>query len=1096
MLQVKGYPLLEDGLAFLSGYLKDRPDRKVTVFCDDRVTMYAEQCVCDRFGGSFDVTVVPFKRYAHEAGIGLSRQGAVMAVKKIMSDSAGSLRCFSARSAGGRGADAVCEMLQRLAESDVTAGMLSEAADALSQEEGGTGGADGMLPMKLCDLALLMREYERFLDGKGLADGTRLMRRLPAKIRVSADIRGGACVFFGFSALTAQEADCVRAACETAEDVLGLFPAGSAPIYANHAIETFKAVCDEFGGASVLAAEEACVRSRAAETLRKRLYDTSVFSAAYVPEVTRDIETAMCGSEEEELRAACARIREFVRKEDGRYGDVAVLVSSMDSYAPLLKKVLDGEYRIPYFADVKKPLLEHPFARFALSVLRAVSDNFMPESAQLVASSPYFGDDGRFRNYLAKHCNYRRGARKDIKVKTVWQECMRHVSGVDDGKALEAAKTEARGQIDYLKNCKQKMDDAADFFKNRKMKVRGFCEGVRKLRIRFDKEERDKEGTLVRHGVTDGIAKGCEDKALEYFLSVADERLEAVLEETERVLGDMTMDAGEFASVLEEGLDSCQVSLLPMSPDTVRVCDITAERIPAARFVLALGMTDSVPCRSRDSSVLSCSEMDRLPGRKRIDGRADRISARVREGVCMNLCSFTGRLFLSYPGVQDSRESEILRYVRRAFRLDAQGRDAVQFLGNCSETVPAARELCAQRALQGSAPSERARGIAAEREGALLAAMREDGGLEGEISRVLAAGRDSGKTAILQGDQGERLYFSAQGGKVSPTLLETYAECPYKCFAERGLHLKERDETAMRATESGTFVHEVLQKTAELIKDNEISDEESCRRKARECAENLLSDVRYVYLTDTEAGKYTASRLAADTAEIAAGMYAQIANSGFEIRSAEHWIGDSEKLAGKIDRVDSCGSYVRIVDYKTGQYDTSASQYYLGRKLQLELYMASVLEEDEGSIPAGMYYFPASVRYRDAKDSGTLPFRMDGFSNGSEEAVKLSDTDVTSQNPESRYVNASLKSRKDPRSRVMDEGTLRSFIRYSELCAEGLAGELREGFAAPSPNAEAPACKFCPFGGMCASQGEMRVRAKAEKINCKEIAQIVEENDG
>ena len=77
-------------------------------------------------------------------------------------------------------------------------------------------------------------------------------------------------------------------------------------------------------------------------------------------------------------------------------------------------------------------------------------------------------------------------------------------------------------------------------------------------------------------------------------------------------------------------------------------------------------------------------------------------------------------------------------------------------------------------------------------------------------------------------------------------------------------------------------------------------------------------------------------------------------------------------LRGYVDRVDvwkSPGSeYYRVVDYKTGKKDFDYCDVFNGVGLQMLLYLFALKKSgssllDEHSIPAGVQYFPARVRY-------------------------------------------------------------------------------------------------------------------------------------
>ena len=1087
MAKVKGYLSLDEGLKYLIEYVRplDESGMCVTVFCDEGMTLSVEQSICKEMGGSFNVSVTTFNRFQRDGGRRLSKQGSVMAVRKIMSDHREELNCLSAGSGGKRSAAAVYEVLSRLYSANIMGDELLKARDM-------AGHRSGMLQKKLQDLALISNEYISFLETGNYLDENRFMHKLSESIGSKPAIREGAVVFFGFSSLTEQELGCMKKVCDASRNVLGLFPEGGKAIsgsegtktwhmYSDQAINAFRDRC----GAEIWETECAVRRSRTAESLRETLYDIGVFAWEDAQRMVTGrivVDDPCRGGEEEELRRACARISEHVRKDGYRYGEIAVLVSDMGRYSPFLRKVF-GEYGIPYFANEKKALSDHPFMRFALAVLRAASENLSPSSVQLVASSPYFGDSGEYRNYLAKYCNYQKGADREILESSVKEACEKN--GGDADKCIE-----------YLKGKRERLLEAVGCFSAEKAICKDFCDGVRALRIRYDRDGK----------VTKQLADACGDGMLREFLSDSKGRIDAVLDEMERVLGDMPMNVSEFASLLEEGMSASKVSLLPVCPDEVFVGDIAQDRVCAKKMVLALGMTDDVPGRCQDSAILSSGDIRILTEGQTaktkeeteiirrfsaMDG-AERVNERTREAVCMNLCAFSERLYLSSPLGQETEESEILRYIRKAYVPEEADNDRI-FLGNCAAAVPMARE---QRRLENlcedaSVPREEI-ALAAKRKHALEKARQGSP----EMSDGLRETREwRGREMSDCISRGQDLFFRRE--TVSPTLLETYCKCPFWNFAQRGLRLKEREETAMRATDSGDFVHEVMKEVGALIKEGQVTDETDCKKKAEEIARDVLKEPQYSFLTDTKAGRYTAERLVGETAEIAAGLYRQIANSGFEIDATELKIDETKTelkgheigISGRIDRVDKGKNdegqeYIRIVDYKTGSYDTSAAKYYTGEKLQLELYMASVLGD---SVPAGIYYFPARMDYvksGDRKKNVDL-FRMDGFTNDSIESMRMSDNDFDAdKNKKSRYVKADLSNRNGG---MMSEDTLRDFIAYSVLCGRKAKEEIGAGFVAPTTIEGADACSYCPYRGMCASMGNKTER-KSVKVKCIDVA--------
>ena len=213
-----------------------------------------------------------------------------------------------------------------------------------------------------------------------------------------------------------------------------------------------------------------------------------------------------------------------------------------------------------------------------------------------------------------------------------------------------------------------------------------------------------------------------------------------------------------------------------------------------------------------------------------------------------------------------------------------------------------------------------------------------------------------------------------------------------------------------------------------------------------EIGAELLQKSVYSMQQDVASGVVAAEKLLKEGVDVAAAAYRQIKNSDFAVEKTEVSV-ETEFFRGNVDRMDGTEKYVRVIDYKTGNIDDTAVSYYTGRKLQMQLYMSELKGE---RIPAGVFYFPASVNYAD-EDEGR--FRMKGFLNGDEEALKCGDKNIT-EDKKSEYFPAALKNTAATK-RVMDETTFRDFLDYAVLVSRQGCQELKEGISRPRRMARA-----------------------------------------
>lgn len=1036
------------------------------IFCEDRLTLEAERAVARAQGAAFDTSVATFARFLRGAGSkkALSKQGSVLAVGAIASRRAGELKCFGKNPAACAGR--LYETIAQLRAALVTPDMLDEAR----------AGADRLLAEKLADIALVYRDYLAFLD-TGYVDESGVLAGLPAAME-ERNVAGANVVFAGFSSFTRQAAEGIFAALRIAKSVSGVFIGGEEELYTNEAVNAFEKYCRMAGAQCerVALPSRACA---AAESLRRGLYDP----VRGAPLPCANVHIFEAADETDELSFIASMIRSEVSR-GARWRDIALfLPPDAAGYAVGLEKLF-AEYKIPYYADAKRSLASHPLAKFLLRYFALISEGYDPADADAFIGNPFFGDRGSceaYRNYLLKYANFRGGVKRPIKE--VPNEGKR---GKKDANAEPLVFEALRGRIlSAFEGAKPSMLCAE------------YCRLARRLFELFGCESTQKE-LAERLGEAGMFAER------EYMLRGMDGILR-VLSEAEELAGGEKRRAEEFSASLAEALNALEVSLIPQYADAVFVGSLTESKQRACKIVFAAGLTTDVPPAGADTALISDKDIDRLRALQvEISPKIREVNARARENAALALCSFTEKLYLSYPlarGGEECKKSELIDEARaclcsqsgkplaaltRAALERAEKTDRAAYIrylaGVSSERVPAVRELLAR-----ADAYRRGRGDFSAHAG-LLAALRARGDAPDSLLFPAERNKNFIPNAAELAFRGKRT--------VSPTFIEGYFSCPYRNFAERGLGLQEREEQSVRVTDTGNFMHEVLRKLADNMPSLNAGN---CEDFLRETARELLKNPPYCYLRDTAEGEYSASALENEAAVVGKNVFEQITGSDFTVAAAEQTFGYPDSpfrgiallsgerkisLAGKIDRVDRCGAYARVVDYKTGSFDVSAENYYTGRKLQLELYLSAAAK---GGKPAGAYYFPARLAF--ASPDTDSPFRMQGFTVGDDAVVKMSDKSVE-PGQKSRFIDAYYQNK---RKKMLESEDFEAFIAYSVLAAQNCAKEAEAGCIAASPYRGA--CDFCPYGGMCGHDISAPPRSE-KKVTGEEIVNIVKKRRG
>ena len=1019
--------------------LNETNGKNTVIFCEDRLTLAAERTVCSAVGGTFSTSVFTFARFlASERGKRndvLSSQGSAMAIRAIIEQNRGNLKLFGKFSASSA-AEAVYDTIALLYSSKISAEDVAKA------------GANGLLESKLHDISVIYSAYNNYLKENGKTDRNAYLSELPEVICKSARLAHSEVIFLGFQSFTRSSLECVRAAFETAENVHGLFIGGAEEIYVNEGAAAFIAAARGFGGAVSESVPSTLIPE--AEALRKNLFDPDCF---YSGEKTQcsNVSVFEAADEEEELEFIAASIKKHVLDGGERYAKISVMVPDVASAERDINRVF-SEYRIPYYADRRRKLSEHPVCAFICDYLGCAVSGCSFKDCEGVISSPMFpaerADKDEYRNYALRLVNFRGGIKREPKREIL------ETMNFDYGAVQRVREKFLRG-LDFI---------------SQKGGIRGICAGLRSLLSDFKVEEKLKslsENFKDSYPTVSEFSKRVYDAALK------------VIGEAEEIAGaDVTIK--EFIKILKSGFAALEISLIPPKADAVFVGDLAATANTGSNVVFAARLTGDVPASSSDTSLLTDREISALESvNLDISPKIRQVNMRRRELTALNICAFRKSLYLTYPvrsGGEECGVSEIVSYACAVFATKSNARikalnfrllekDGRALPYYCSEKLPALKRLSAD--------------CKPETLASLYGVLKDAGyGRDADI-----AVKPPEKKSVSDG----RALFVTYNS-VSPTALETYFSCPFRNFMQQGLKLKEREEGAMRPLDTGNFIHTVLQTLAPEI--CALKDGDSVLSRSREISEELLKTPAYCALNDSKSGEYTASELIKEAAAVSLGMYEQLINSGFKVEKCESRceiaLGGGIKINGRIDRVDSYGDMVRIIDYKTGSVDASATNYYTGLKLQLPLYLSA---EAKGRRAAAAYYFPAATEYKTKADG---VFRLQGFMDGSDEVVSASDLTLQPKK-KSEYFDAYLGGKKI--DGAMEPEVFADFLKYSVLVASKGAEEMLEGNVSPSPVADA--CKYCRMGGSCGfAAGADGAERTCRTVKCADIAEIVRRAGG
>ncbi|MDR1138297.1 MAG: PD-(D/E)XK nuclease family protein [Clostridiales bacterium] len=332
--------------------------------------------------------------------------------------------------------------------------------------------------------------------------------------------------------------------------------------------------------------------------------------------------------------------------------------------------------------------------------------------------------------------------------------------------------------------------------------------------------------------------------------------------------------------------------------------------------------------------------------------------------------------------------------------------------------------------------------------------------------------------------------------KTSISRIEQFMTCPYKHFLRYGLNLREIEVGGTRPADIGSFLHTVLEEFVKLGCD--VSKIDSIIRASLEIHYKLLLDTNIVIRQRAEFEAKHLSNI----------IVRQLQDSSFRPIGTEVEFGsncqyrgidyDGIELHGKIDRVDAYNGCIRLIDYKSGKSQFSHKELYLGKKIQLLMYMQVFLQL--GYRPAGSFYFPAIAKWDDDEYS----YQLKGIYNSDIAVIYALDNNLSQCMPEhdksnplkSMHINCQAvwdTKTNEPKlkpqiNKGIHEDTIAAMASYASNIVAKTLDNIKDGFVERRPLVVGKSsCQYCEYKRVCVANGKIRSREFVTTVSKAEL---------
>lgn len=297
---------------------------------------------------------------------------------------------------------------------------------------------------------------------------------------------------------------------------------------------------------------------------------------------------------------------------------------------------------------------------------------------------------------------------------------------------------------------------------------------------------------------------------------------------------------------------------------------------------------------------------------------------------------------------------------------------------------------------------------------------------------------------------------------ISASRLEDYFKCPMHHFLNYTIKVQQRPKNEILPFDTGIILHNLLLNFYKANKN--VGDLYEFAKQ------QIFSEVDANDRLKINAKSPVLVNLIDEAVRVLNGVNNIDQNSNFVPQKFEFSFKNNTALnlgnaylTGQIDRVDSDGENLRIVDYKTGKADAGLKELYYGNKLQLFLY-ALAMENTSKQRVVGSFYLPLHNNYTDEENK----YALNGFFENTTQNVINMDKSLT-PGGSSNIVN--IRMTKDglayKTNKALDFDKFDKLKKYSKTVSAAAIEEIKLGYIKPSPNDASAVCDYCPYTQIC-----------------------------
>ena len=813
---------------------------------------------------------------------------------------------------------------------------------------------------------------------------------------------------------------------------------------------------------------------------------------------TSDIKLFRAQNTYSEIEGAARDIIRMCRDEGYRYKDIAVITRNLENYETIIASIFE-EHEIPYFIDEKRNIEGNLIVVLITSVIEILTKNWSYEAVfrylKTTLTNVTIEEVDILENYVLAAGI--KGKKKWLEEE-VWNYRPDSLFGRDE---ISIQEEEFLNKVNSIRSIV--IEPIKKLYKNTRGKRNGeeICRTVFEFLTEIGAPE--KVETLIEE-FKENKRQTLANEYSQIWNIIID-----LLDQTVEVMGATPLTLEEFVKIMSIGFREHKMGLIPPAVDQVLVGSVERLKSHDICILYLVGVNDGVfPSVNNEEGILSDREREILKERGVELAKNTRLAAFEEQFLVYTTLTIPGKyLSISYPMAdyegKSLRPSIIVSRLKSIYPNITEESDLIfeekdeDRLKLIDAKLPAFNQLIyvLRKRLDENDDAMLWRDVYKWFSG--YEYWRE------KCRRAFSGAAYTNQTQMINSEKAKKLY--GDNMHINVSRMEKYAQCPFAYYVQYGLNAKERKVFKLSYPDIGTFMHKIIDEFSEKVKEEQLSwdelDKNWCEENISSIVEKNVKKSNSFILNSSPRYEYLTERLKRVLTKTALVITNHIKRSGFkpvgyEIDFSEQGSyppiivqlpsGEKIKLIGRIDRIDMLvkegETYIRIIDYKSGNKLFRLSDVYYGLQVQLLLYLDAILTEegkdlDKKPVPGAILYFkiddPLVKTNKDLSDDELKKeimkrFKMKGLLIDDPEIIKEMDREMEGNSliiPARINKDGSL-GKSQAASRHQFE-LLRSHVKnvIAKNCESMLSGDIS---IKPCKNKDSVPCDFCMYSSICA----------------------------